>query len=125
MALDDGRVVEGEHVIVAARWTSLVEGAGVAPGSVVPARGQIIELELPAPALTSVVFGPGAYLVPRDDGRLLIGSTLEFVGYRREVTAGAVRDLLSSAIALVPSLESAERKDSWSRFRPYSNDALR
>lgn len=125
VALDDGSVVEGEHVIVAAgSWTSLVDGAGVAPGSVVPARGQIVELELPLPPLTSVVFGPGAYLVPRDDGRLLIGSTLEFVGYRREVTAGAVRDLLSAAIALVPSLESAELKNSWSSFRPYSNDAL-
>jgi glycine oxidase len=125
VALDDGSVVAGEHVIVAAgSWTSLVEGTGVPAGSVVPARGQIVELELPAPALKSVVFGPGAYLVPRDDGRLLIGSTLEFVGYRREVTAGAVRDLLSAAIMLVPSLESAVLKDSWSSFRPYSNDAL-
>jgi glycine oxidase len=125
VALDDGSVVEAEHVIVAAgSWTSLVEGAGVAAGSVVPARGQIVELELPAPALESVVFGPGAYLVPRDDGRLLIGSTLEFVGYRREVTAGAVRDLLSAAITLVPSLQSAELKASWSSFRPYSNDEL-
>ena len=125
VALDDGSSVEGEHVIVAAgSWTSLVEGTGVAPGTVVPARGQIVELELPAPALSSVVFGPGAYLVPRDDGRLLIGSTLEFVGYRREVTAGAVRDLLTAAIALVPSLESAIVKDSWSSFRPYSSDSL-
>ena len=40
------------------------------------------------------MFGPRCYLVPRDDGRTLIGSTLEFVGYRREVTAQAVRDLL-------------------------------
>ncbi len=95
-----------QNVVVAAgSWTSLIDGLGLPPGQVIPARGQIVELELPTPPLSHVVFGPGAYLVPRDDGRLLIGSTLEFVGYEREVTAGAVRDLLLHATALVPTLE--------------------
>jgi len=63
-------------------------------------------------------------LVPRDDGRLLIGSTLEFVGYEREVTAGAVRDLLLSATRLVPTLERAALRGTWSNFRPYTKDQL-
>ena len=125
VALDDGSVVRAEDVIVAAgSWTTLVDGLGLAPGAVVPARGQIVELETPEPVLTSVVLGPRAYLVPRDDGRLLVGSTMEFVGYRREVTAGAVRDLLAAAIELVPALAQASLRQTWSSFRPYTKDAL-
>jgi len=125
VALDDGGTVRARDIIVAAgSWTTLVEGLGIAPGAVVPARGQIVELETAEPLLTSVVMGPGAYLVPRDDGRVLVGSTMEFVGYRREVTAGAVRDLLDAAITLVPALANASVRQSWSSFRPYTKDAL-
>lgn len=125
VVLDDGSELRAGHVVVAAgSWTSLIDGLGLPAGRVVPARGQIVELELPAPPLGHVVFGPGAYLVPRDDGRLLIGSTLEFVGYEREVTAGAVRDLLTHAIALVPSLSRAALRGTWSNFRPYTQDEL-
>jgi glycine oxidase len=125
VVLDDGSEVRAKNVLVAAgSWTSLIDGLGLPAGRVIPARGQIIELELPTPPLSHVVFGPGAYLVPRDDGRLLIGSTLEFVGYEREVTAGAVRDLLLHATALVPQLERAALRATWSNFRPYTKDEL-
>ncbi len=125
VVLDDGSELRARHVVVAAgSWTSLIDGLGLPAGRVIPARGQIVELELAAPPISHVVFGPGAYLVPRDDGRLLIGSTLEFVGYQRDVTAGAVRDLLSHAIALVPALERASLRATWSNFRPYTQDEL-
>lgn len=125
VALDDGRVLPAEHVVVAAgSWTNLVEGAPLPSGAVIPARGQIVELVTKLPALERVVFGPGVYLVPRDDGRLLLGSTLEFVGYRREVTASAMRDLLAAAIRLVPSLSDASVTGSWANFRPYTKDEL-
>ncbi|HEX3777580.1 MAG TPA: glycine oxidase ThiO [Polyangiaceae bacterium] len=125
VALDDGQTLRAKNLVVAAgSWTSLIDGLGLPSGRVVPARGQIVELELPAPPLSHVVFGPGAYLVPRDDGRVLIGSTLEFVGYERRVTASAVRDLLTHATALLPALERAEWRDAWSNFRPYTQDEL-
>jgi len=125
VVLDDGSELEARNVVVAAgSWTSLIDGLGLPAGRVIPARGQIVELSLPAPPLSHVVFGPGAYLVPRDDGRVLIGSTVEFVGYQREVTAGAVRDLLTHAIALVPSLERAALLSTWSNFRPFTRDEL-
>ncbi len=123
VALEDGSELLAASVVVAAgSWTTLIEGAGVAPGKVIPARGQIVELNVGHPVLRRVVFGPGAYLVPRDDGRVLIGSTLEFVGYRRDVTAGAMRSLLDAAIALAPELEGASFSGAWSNFRPYTED---
>jgi len=125
VALDDGKILRADRVVVAAgSWTSLIDGLGLPSGRVIPARGQIVELELAAPVLSHVVFGPGAYLVPRDDGRVLVGSTLEFVGYEKRVTASAVRDLLTHAIALVPALANAEIRDVWSNFRPYTEDQL-
>jgi len=129
--LDDGSLVPGSHVVLAAgSWTSLLAKresdapSGAPMPRVVPARGQIVELKTSAPLLQSIVFGPDCYLVPRADGRLLIGSTLEFVGFRREVTAGAVAKLLAAAIRLVPALADAELSASWSSFRPYTSDEL-
>lgn len=122
--LDGGRRLPATHVVVAAgSWTSLIDGLGDEP-RVEPARGQIVELRTATPLLARVVFGPDCYLVPRDDGRLLIGSTLEFVGFRREVTAGAVRDLLAAALRLVPALAGARFADAWSSFRPHTQDEL-
>jgi glycine oxidase len=122
--LDDGTLVKGSHVVLAAgSWTSLVAPSQRMP-RIVPARGQIVELRTSVPVLSSVVFGPDCYLVPRADGRLLVGSTLEFVGFKREVTAGAVAKLLSAAIRLVPALAEAELASSWASFRPYTPDQL-
>lgn len=119
--LEDGSLVRAKHVVVAAgSWSSLIGGLPLEAGAVRPARGQIVELETRMPLIKSVVFGPGCYLVPRDDGRLLVGSTLELVGYRREVTAKAVRDLLDAALRLAPSLADASLGRTWSSFRPYT-----
>jgi glycine oxidase len=123
VSLDDGDELLADHVVVAAgSWTTLIQGLGIASGAVRPARGQIVELATPVPLLGGVVFGPRCYLVPRDDGRTLVGSTLEFVGYRRDVTARAVRDLLDAALELVPGLADATVTGSWSNFRPYTDD---
>src|SRR5690606_27799258 len=125
VALDDGTLLEADVVGVAAgSRTSLVEGISLGSSRVVPARGQIVELESPAPVLSRVVCGPRCYLIPRDDGRTLIGSTLEFVGYQRNVTARGVRDLLGAAIELVPALADASLRGTWSNFRPYTADHL-
>lgn len=123
--LDDGHRIEADVTVVAAgSWTSLVAGLPLAPASVVPARGQIVELASAIPRLERVVFGSGVYLVPRSDGHLLIGSTLEFVGYQKGVTAAGVHKLLAGAVRNVPSLGEAELVDSWSNFRPYTPDHL-
>jgi glycine oxidase len=123
--VEDGTAYEAPTVVVAAgSWSTLVAGTPIDGGAVVPARGQVVELSTPAPPVSHVVLGPRCYLVPRDDGRVLVGATVEFVGYRREVTAGAVRDLLDAAIELVPALARAALRDTWSSFRPFTPDEL-
>lgn len=123
--LEQGVRLLADSIIVAAgSWTPLVEGLPLKRNAVIPARGQIVELTLPAPPLSRLAFGGGCYLVPRADGRVILGSTLEFVGFKRGVTAEGIRSLLEDAIRLVPSLKEAELTGTWSNFRPYTEDQL-
>ncbi|MDX2053840.1 MAG: glycine oxidase ThiO [Polyangiaceae bacterium] len=125
VSLEDGQAVSANVVVVAAgSWTSQIGGLGIASDSVRPARGQIVELLHPERLLQRIVFGPNCYVVPRDDGRLLVGSTLEFAGYHKAVTAGAVAQLLTAAIALVPRVKDATLSQTWSNFRPFTEDEL-
>jgi glycine oxidase len=94
IALDDGTEVRADATVLAAgSWSSLIPGtAGIFP-TVRPARGQMIELDERPPRVRTIVFAERGYVVPRGDGRVLCGSTVEFVGFRREVTArGNPRD---------------------------------
>jgi glycine oxidase len=122
---EEGERVQAAHVVLAAgSWSALVPGAALPSASVRPARGQIVQLLVPSPVLRGIVWGPRAYLCPRDDGRVLIGSTLEFVGFRRGVTAGAIAELTTAAIRDVPALADADFDRAWSSFRPWTADEL-
>lgn len=88
-----------------------------------PIRGQIVELADDGP-FPIVMASENVYLVPRSDGRVLVGATAEHAGFRKEVTASGVSRLLSAACALVPSLERARVSDMWAGFRPGTPDGL-
>ena len=122
---DDGPH-DAAHVVVAAgAWSALVEGVPLPAGAVTPVRGQMIELRAAAPPLLRhVVFGAGGYLVPRADGRVLVGSTEEHVGFAREVTAAGRGTLTARAARLCPALGALPVADHWSGLRPASADAL-
>lgn len=123
--LEDGSLVPAGHVVVAAgSWSGLLGDVGLQPNEVIPARGQIVELLLDAPIVTRPIVGPRAYVSPRDDGRVLLGSTLEFVGYDRRVTAEAVATLIAASVAMLPDLGDAAFSRAWSNFRPYTRDLL-
>jgi glycine oxidase len=123
--LGDGTTLEADVTVVAAgSWTGLLSGLPLPPRAVRPARGQLVELSTPLPVLSRLVFGAGVYLIPRADGRLLVGSTLEFVGYERGVTAAGLESLLAGARAVCPELGAARVERSWSNFRPYTEDEL-
>jgi glycine oxidase len=64
------------------------------------------------------------YLLPRDDGRLLVGTTMEDVGFDRRNTAEAIADMLHFATRLAPALRTATVERSWCGFRPASVDGL-
>jgi glycine oxidase len=123
VTLDDGGVIAADAVVIAAgSWSALIGETSLPADAVQPARGQIIELHVDAPVVHGVLEAADCYLSPRDDGRLLLGSTVELVGFRPGATAGAVRDLLSAAIRVVPALHDATVNRTWAGFRPKTHD---
>ncbi|HEX7665312.1 MAG TPA: glycine oxidase ThiO [Polyangiaceae bacterium] len=121
LAGGEERELRADAVVLAAgSWSSLVPGAKDAFAEVKPARGQIVLLEERPPKLRTIVTGGGAYVVPRGDGRVVCGSTLEMVGFQRDVTAGGVQSILNRSLAIAPSLASASFSKTWSSFRPMS-----
>lgn len=119
---DRGRIEGSSVVLAAGSWSATVGGSGLPPGAVRPVRGQIALLETRPPLLGRVVFSDKGYVVPRSDGRVLCGSTMEEVGYERAVTAGGIRGVLDLAIEIAPALAGAPLIDSWCNFRPASPD---
>ena len=122
--LDGDLLPAGVVVVAAGSWSGLVEGAGVPPTVVRPARGQLVSIETRPPLFRHVVSAPGGYLVPRRDGTVLAGSTVEMAGFRKEVTVGGLAAILTLARTLVPALADAPVTASWSNFRPFTEDHL-
>ncbi len=117
-----GELIETARVIIAAgSWSSQIPGLErvLAPGAVKPARGQMAAVQTRPPIARHVVFGPRGYLVPRPDGRVLLGSTTEFVGYEKQLTPAGLRAVFDQAIELVPALGDAPVVETWSGLRPF------
>lgn len=120
---EQGRIQAEAVVDAAGSWASF-DAALTLPLPVRPIRGQIVALKLPGPPLPAIVSSEDVYMAPRPDGTVLLGSTMEDVGFRKEVTASAVARLIGAAIRVVPSLESAEFLTAWSGLRPATPDGL-
>lgn len=119
---EGGRIEAGAVVLAAGAWSLQVEGNGLPPGAVRPVRGQIALLDARPPLLTRVVFSGRGYVVPRSDGRILCGSTMEEVGFEKQVTAGGLSTVLSIALEIAPALARTPVVETWANFRPASPD---
>jgi glycine oxidase len=89
-----------------------------------PARGQLLSLHTRGEVLRHILFGREAYLVPRANGEVVVGSTVEFAGFEKHVTAAGVEGLLAAATRLVPALGSWQLLKAWAGFRPWTPDEL-
>ena len=88
--------------------------------SIEPARGQIVLAEAMPPILRHVINGHGVYLVPRSDGKILIGATVEFVGYDKRTTLEGTRQMIEAGIALMPKFGESSFVQTWVGLRPYA-----
>lgn len=126
VVLADGTRVPADVVVLAAgAWSAAVRGLDPALRPPVrPVKGQMMALAMDAahPLLTHVVWAPGVYLVPRRDGRLLVGATVEDKGFDASLTAGGILSLLEAAWRAVPAIEELPIAETWVGFRPGSRD---
>jgi glycine oxidase len=116
--------IEADAVVIAAGpWSSAIDvGAGRAP--VKPIRGQLLHLAFPSPPVARVIWGADCYLVPWQDGSLLVGATAEDVGFDETATVAGVRDLLDGACELLPAAWSARFHEVRVGLRPATSDEL-
>ncbi len=130
VALDDGTLVDGERVLLAAgAWSATVDG--IPPDArppVRPVKGQILRIQGPAddPVLRGnvrgLVRGRSLYLVPRASGRIVVGATVEEQGFDTTVTVEGIHQLLHDAAVLVPGLLDLELAEIGAGLRPGSPD---
>ncbi len=116
---------DAAHVVLAAgAWTARCgEWLGINI-PVFPAKGQILTVAAVPPPLHAVVFGLDAYLLPRLDGTVVVGATVENTGYDKVTTASGVAWLLNTLAALCPDLADAPIDRIWTGLRPGSPDDL-
>ena len=119
----EGDVPAETVVIAAGSWSGQLRGTDpVLP--IVPQRGQILALgRRDVPMWRSVRPLGDPYIVPRPDGRVIVGATRENAGYEASLTAAGVAWLLQSAMDLVPGLADSPILETWTGFRPVSIDS--
>jgi len=90
-----------------------------------PVKGQMLCLASPSRNLLKhVIRSPEIYIIPRSDGRIMVGTTLEEAGYDKRTDVDTIQRLLRSAIAMVPELRNAKILEDWAGLRPGTHDAL-
>ena len=114
----------GRRLVARHRRQHRGTGAASALPPVRPIKGQMLALRMDpaAPLVTHVIWGPGIYMVPRLDGRLIIGATVEEKGFDSTLTAGGLLTLLEAAWRAVPAIEELAIDEMWVGHRPGSRD---
>lgn len=113
----------GHTVLATGAWTSLIKLDNAAfPVRIRPIRGQILSFKAVPGSLKKVIYSPRGYMVPRTDGRLLAGATVEDCGFDSGTTKEGLEQLRRSASEIAPMTANLEVSESWAGLRPLSDD---
>ncbi|MGH8670590.1 MAG: glycine oxidase ThiO [Burkholderiales bacterium] len=118
-----GRFAAGAYIVCAGAWSGKLLGPLAAGLEVTPIRGQMLLLRIDPRPIEAIVLQGGRYIIPRNDGHVLVGSTLENAGFDASIDLAAGRELLNWALGVLPLLKGAERVRQWAGLRPgYPNN---
>jgi len=120
----EGRVAAGHVVLAAGAWTGRLARRHGLEVPVRPMRGQMLALGGMVTPIRTIVWGPRGYLVPRANGLVFAGATVEDVGFRPRTTLRGLREVRRAAIGMVPQLTHAHAQFTWAGLRPASADEL-
>ena len=111
-------------IVAAGSWSGRVEVDGATQLPIRPVRGQILHVGWPTPPLRRVVWAPDCYLVPWSDGTVLVGATVEEVGFDERTTVAGVRSLIDATARVAPEVGQASFLAARVGLRPATPDAL-
>ncbi|HET8628751.1 MAG TPA: glycine oxidase ThiO [Thermomicrobiales bacterium] len=117
-----GNLPAGQVVIAAGAWTAQVGAQAGVTLPTRPVRGQMLALADAEPPLRHIIHGPGGYLVPRADGAIAVGATVEEAGFDARVTPDGLTWLADLARSLAPALAGARVVAVWAGLRPAPGD---
>ncbi len=120
----EGKLTAAHYILATGAWSR-----SLLPIPVVPRKGQLLSLLVPTSQrdnlpLRQVLFGEEIYIVPRRDGRIVIGATSEDVGFTPQNTVDGIDRLLANALKLLPFLADLPIQETWWGFRPATPDEL-
>ena len=119
----DGQCFRADrYVVTAGAWSSRLLGPRALTGRFRPMRGQMLLYRLASDALPHIRYQDGFYLIPRGDGHILAGSTVEDAGFDKSTTTAAAEALQRKAVSMMPALAAAPVIKHWSGLRPGSPD---
>ena len=120
-----GAISSSIVVIAAGTWSSFIKTSPQSPiPKIEPVRGQMVCLEAKPQLTRHVIYSPRGYIVPRQDGRLLAGSTSENAGFAKCVTAAGVAGILRNALEISPAISDLPVVDTWAGLRPRASGGL-
>jgi len=111
-------------VLATGAWTSLIKTGNFVLPRVTPIRGQMISFYTAKRIFSKVIYSPRGYIVPRADGRVLAGATVEDAGFDKSVNAQGIDFVREHALEIAPSLVNLEIQDTWAGLRPFAPDGL-
>jgi len=120
----EGLIEADQTIVTAGAWSAmLLNGLGIAL-PVRPVRGQVAAVSGSGIGLRHVIFGSGGYIVPKQDGRIVLGATEDEAGFAREVTLAGLTRVLEGIRPYVPALQQAPFLQAWAGLRPATTDGL-
>ena len=112
----------------AGSWSSLISQGLIPNFKVKPIRGQLVSLQANKEILKKVIFasilGEGGYIVPRKDNTIILGSTMEDVGFEKRNTEEGINSILKNCFNILPELKNLKITEKWSGLRPFTDDKL-
>jgi glycine oxidase len=111
-------------VLAGGAWTSQLVNEALPNPRIEPVRGQMVSFDATPQIARHVIYSPRGYIVPRRDGRLLAGSTSEYAGFDKRVTAAGVQSIVASALEISPAVAALPLASTWAGLRPRAADGL-
>jgi len=120
----EGEILADQVIVAGGAWTAnLLEKTNISL-NIEPVKGQMILFKTRANAIKRIVLSEDRYIIPRRDGRVLVGSTLEYTGFDKSTSDKARQDLYQEALRLIPELEKSEIEHQWAGLRPSSPNGV-